>query len=187
MILIVVGCLVASAAVCGVLLLLAAKRTVQIEQEDVFYRELSSQLKLLPKEIKEAHLQLRAQFEEKSKVLNETRKTLFSLEGEHFALCKEYLEKEHQPNETMICLQKDLRTLLEENESLKKEIATLEQIISSQNGENFMSLIRDENSVFPLGRRLPVSGARRPSVRIHHGLSNTGVDHRLNREDHSGS
>lgn len=186
MILIVVGCLLASATVCGILLLLAAKRTVQIEQEDTFYRDLSSQLKLLPKEIKEAHLQLRLQFDEKSKVLNETRKTLFSLEGELFALRKDYLEKEHQPSETVICLQKDIQSLLEENESLKKEISVLEQIISSQTGENFMSLLGDENSVFPLGRRLPVSGPRSPSVRIKGGLSNAGIDHRLNRESHSG-
>lgn len=187
MILIVIGCLLASAAVCGILLVLGAKRTVRIEEEEAFYRELSLNLRALPKEIKEAHLQLRIQFEEKSKVLSDTRKALFSLEGEHFALRKDYLEKEHQPNETVSCLQKDLQILLEENESLKKEISTLEQIISSQNGENFMTLLGDDNGVLPLSRRFPIGGARGPSVRIKHSLSNAGVDHRLNRENHSGS
>ena len=187
MVLIVLGSIVGAVVICGLLWLFAGKRTVRIEQEDGFYRELSQQLKLLPYEAKDALKQLRRQFEEKSEVLRETRKTLFTLEGELFVLRKEHEEKEHQPDEMVMCLQNDIKSLLEENALLRREIALLEELVSSKKGENFVSVFSDEDSVFPLGGGFPIGCTSSPLVSVENRFPHSSIDHRLNREGHTGS
>jgi septal ring factor EnvC (AmiA/AmiB activator) len=183
-VLIAFGSLLASAIICGFLLLVASKRTVRIEQEDEFYRELSRQLKLAPHETKDALKQLRRQFEEKSEILRETRKALFTLEGELFVLRKEFQEKEHQPDEVVTCLQNDIKCLLEENALLRKENALLEELVASKKSENLMTVFCDEDCMFPLGGGFPVSGTSSPLIGIEHGFSNPSIDHRLDGEGH---
>jgi hypothetical protein len=82
-------------------------------------------------ELSATHLQLRKQFEEKSCILNQTRKELFALEGQLFTLQKEKLEQEctldAECQELLECLQQSQ----EEQHTLEVELELLEQLVSS--------------------------------------------------------
>jgi len=109
----------------------------QIALEDALdeVRELSHMLYLnqdqkAPKELLSQHQQLREQFEEKSVVLDETRRRLFATESFLLALKKERgfeLLDLHQEQELLI---KAISELLEENDELEKENIALENLIS---------------------------------------------------------
>lgn len=188
--LLIAGCLASSIAICSFLLRVGAKKTVRLEQGDEeFYRQLSVLLKQLPKHVQEDLKQLRGQFEEKSQVLHETRKVLFALEGELFRLQREREEATHEPNEMVLCLEKDIQELVEENAQLKKENSLLEQLItsgkSSKEGEDLMTAFSDEDRVLPLSRGFPVGRTRGPLIGVEHRFSHSSINHRLNREGHS--
>lgn len=52
--------------------------------------------------------------------------------------------------------------------------------------QNFVSGFSDENRMFPLGGKTSVFGYSRPAVRKNAKFFSSGVDHRLDREDHAG-
>jgi len=81
----------------------------------------------LPMDIVHKYKQLRAQFEEKIKVLNSTRSDLFALQTDLFALQKnqEIEALEEEP------LFEKLHHLLEENQALEEEIEALEQVTTT--------------------------------------------------------
>ncbi len=87
--------------------------------------------KEVPKDIINQHKQLRAQFEEKSMILDQTRHRLFVIEGHLHGLkqqtAMEKLDRQRE-EETLVEM---LGKMIEENESLEKEIQSLEKILSS--------------------------------------------------------
>jgi chromosome segregation ATPase len=83
--------------------------------------------KRLPQDLPGKHRQLREQFEEKSLVLDQTRRRLFQLEGQLIAAKKESLEDREEE-----ILLASLDSLLEENHYLEGEIKLLEKLIASK-------------------------------------------------------
>jgi len=110
-------------------------QSFQISLEDALdqLRELRAQQyfrqevgKTLPKDLPSQHRQLREQFEEKSLILDQTRRRLFQIEGQLLAAKKqEVLEKPEEEHLVEIVEQ-----LIEDNRYLEEEIAQLEKLIS---------------------------------------------------------
>jgi len=99
------------------------------EARQIYYLEREMG-KILPKNLPSQHKQLRDQFEEKSMILDQTRRRLFTLEGQLLALKKE---------QAMLSLSEDLQEeallhaldrVIEENENLEKEVVQLEALLS---------------------------------------------------------
>ncbi len=83
-----------------------------------------------PKNLVRQHQQLREQFEEKSIVLDQTRRRLFEAEGFLIALKKERgleLLSQNEEMEALVCI---LNELIQENEALDAEIKALESLVS---------------------------------------------------------
>lgn len=84
--------------------------------------------KQIPTDLVQQHQQLRGQFEEKSLILDQTRRRLFTLEGELIALKK---EKELNDDEELTCLIESLQQSGEERQALEQETALLESLVAS--------------------------------------------------------
>jgi chromosome segregation ATPase len=95
----------------------------------IHYLEQERQQQIPPNLVKQ-HQQLREQFEEKSLVLDQTRRRLFETEGFLLALKKERGLELLSQNEEQQTLFKHIEELLAENETLEKEIKELESLIS---------------------------------------------------------
>lgn len=87
---------------------------------------------LLPKDLPHQHKQLREQFEEKSLVLDQTRRRLFAIEGQLTALKKEQEEEKLDYSESEKQLILSIQALIEENEILEQEIIFLEKLITEK-------------------------------------------------------
>lgn len=86
--------------------------------------------KILPKNLPSQHKQLRDQFEEKSMILDQTRRRLFTLEGQLLALKKEQMIQELSEDSHEETLLKALERVVQENEDLENEIIQLEKLLS---------------------------------------------------------
>lgn len=84
----------------------------------------------VPKNLVKEHAQLREQFEEKSLVLDQTRRRLFEVEGFLLALKKERGLELLSQNEEQEILIKEIGQLITENERLEKEVIALESLVS---------------------------------------------------------
>ncbi len=87
-------------------------------------------LKQIPIDLPQQHQQLRGQFEEKSVILDQTRRRLFTIEGHLLSLKKDWgMEKldESVDQKKLIGL---IQSLTEENERLEEEVTSLELLIS---------------------------------------------------------
>jgi hypothetical protein len=98
--------------------------------------EQLEQLKNLPasmeaEEIRYSHALLREQFEEKSQILDETRKELFHVENTHLALRKAWEEKEWEPSEEYPAFASSLKKAEEEALQLKEHADLLEGLVST--------------------------------------------------------
>lgn len=86
--------------------------------------------KEIPKDLVNQHNQLREQFDEKSMILDQTRRRLFVIEGHLHAIkqqtAMDKLES-HTEEENLVHV---LRELEEENQQLEKEIQALESVVS---------------------------------------------------------
>lgn len=94
----------------------------------IHYLEQEKQQQIPPNLVKQ-HQQLREQFEEKSLVLDQTRRRLFETEGFLLALKKERGLELLSQNEEQQALFQHIAELLEQNETLEKEIKELESLI----------------------------------------------------------
>jgi len=131
---------------CELLEQIAAQKTILSEQSKETERHLSH----LEQELEEArlppcsnaqdkrlielsatHLQLRKQFEEKSTLLNQTRKELFAIEGQLFTLQREKVEQECLLSAECHQLLEYLQQCEEEHHTLEMELQLLEQLVSS--------------------------------------------------------
>lgn len=74
--------------------------------------------------------QLKKQFDEKTEVLNQTRKDLFQLEGRLLAFQKEREDKETEINPAEVVLSNHLKEVEEECKGLEVEVAHLQEFIS---------------------------------------------------------
>ncbi|MBS0628864.1 MAG: hypothetical protein JSS30_01410 [Verrucomicrobia bacterium] len=83
-----------------------------------------------PKNLVKQHAQLREQFEEKSVVLDQTRRRLFEAEGALLSLKKERGFELLSQNEEIETLFAALDELIKENEALEQEIKALEGLVS---------------------------------------------------------
>lgn len=95
----------------------------------IHYLEQEKQQQVPPNLVKQ-HRQLREQFEEKSLVLDQTRRRLFETEGYLLALKKERGLELLSQNEEQQTLFQHIKELLAENETLEKEIKELESLIT---------------------------------------------------------
>lgn len=84
--------------------------------------------RLLPKDLPFQYKQLREQFEEKSLVLDQTRRRLFTIEGQLAALKKEHEGEKLDDSESEKQLILSIQSLIEENEILQEEIILLEKL-----------------------------------------------------------
>ncbi|MDN3506883.1 MAG: hypothetical protein P0S96_06605 [Simkaniaceae bacterium] len=82
--------------------------------------------KTLPKDLPSQHRQLREQFEEKSLILEQTRRRLFQIEGQLLSIKKEDPFEKPEEEHLMEMVEK----ILEENHYLEQEILQLEQLLS---------------------------------------------------------
>lgn len=96
----------------------------------IHYLECESGKKI-PKDLLKQHEQLRAQFEEKSHVLDQTRKRLFETEGYLLELKKERGLELLGRNDEQEVLIRHIDELIQENLELEKEIVALEKLIAS--------------------------------------------------------
>lgn len=93
------------------------------------YFDLQTEKKV-PRDLIHQHQQLRAQFEEKSAVLDQTRKRLFFNEGYLLAIQKSHeLSRQERDQEELILIE-EIGALLNENKALEKEVALLERLVS---------------------------------------------------------
>ncbi len=81
-------------------------------------------------EIYHQYKQLRIQFEEKSEVLNQTRKQLFQTENELLALQREKAEKELEDAFEYLSWQKTVLELQSEKDAMEMKLACLEDIVT---------------------------------------------------------
>ncbi len=84
--------------------------------------------KQIPKDLVQQHQQLRGQFEEKSLILDQTRRRLFALEGELIALKK---EKELDDDTELSRLIDSLQQTEEERQALEEATALLESLVAA--------------------------------------------------------
>lgn len=84
----------------------------------------------IPENLVKQHQQLREQFEEKSLILDQTRRRLFETEGFLLALKKERGLELLNQNEEQECLIRHIEDLLEENALLENEIKELESLVA---------------------------------------------------------
>lgn len=84
----------------------------------------------VPKNLVKQHTQLREQFEEKSLVLDQTRRRLFEAEGFLLSLKKERGLELLSRNEEHEALVGSIRELIEENEAMEEEIKALEALVA---------------------------------------------------------
>lgn len=87
--------------------------------------------KILPKNLPSQHKQLRDQFEEKSLILDQTRRRLFTLEGQLLVLKKEQAMQELSEDPQEETLLQALERVIQENENLEQEIVQLETLLSN--------------------------------------------------------
>lgn len=99
-------------------------------QEKMFLLQEGSHL--IPKDLPQQHKQLREQFEEKTLVLDQTRRRLFMIEGQLLLLKKQQESDQLNLNENEIELWKILYQLFEENVRLDQEVSALEKLIFVQ-------------------------------------------------------
>ena len=162
-----------------------------------------------PKNLVRQRQQLREQFEEKSIVLDQTRRRLFEAEGFLIALKKERGLELLSQNEEMEALVCTLNELIQENEALEVEIKELESLVSLKltppkktqkklqemlnfglmlflpRSEDFDASIGDQQCVLPLSARLAVVRIGGPLVLfIDVSIFHAGVDHRLDSKGH---
>lgn len=99
------------------------------ELRQIYYLEKEGQ-KHVPQDLVQQHRQLREQFEEKTLVLEQTRRRLHVIEGQLIALKKErgfeMLDERAEEHDLI----DQLETLSRENAHLEKEVAHLEEMIS---------------------------------------------------------
>lgn len=88
--------------------------------------------RLLPKDLPHQYKQLRDQFEEKSLVLDQTRRRLFVIEGQWVSLKKEQMLEKLDFDESEWGLILSIQSLLEENGLLQQEVALLERLVSEK-------------------------------------------------------
>ena len=108
-------------------------------QCEAFLQERGSQLlaeQLAMQEAPEETLQfqfalLREQFEEKSQILDQTRKELFKVENDYLALQKAFEEKTLEPSEEILAVLNDLQVLEKECAQKEEVIASLQDFVSS--------------------------------------------------------
>ncbi len=82
------------------------------------------------RELEQSYQQLRKQFEEKSKVLRQTRKELFHVENQLLALQKQTADQALDLNSSEAALIANLSELEAESEELQTQVDALEEIIS---------------------------------------------------------
>jgi hypothetical protein len=112
----------------------------QIPINDIEIKNLKEMIETMSEEDKleaEADLQLerdykqlKKQFEEKSEILNQTRKALFQLEGRLLVFQKERENKETEVNPAEVLLANHLKEVEEECIGLELEVAHLQEFIS---------------------------------------------------------
>lgn len=103
-------------------------------QCDAFLQESRSQ-QLAMQEVPEETLQfqfalLREQFEEKSQILDQTRKDLFKVENDYLALQKAFEENTLEPSEEILAVLHDLKALEKECTQKEEIIASLQDFVS---------------------------------------------------------
>ena len=96
----------------------------------IYYLEQEKEKKT-PKDLLSQHQQLRAQFEEKSLILDQTRRRLFMIEGHLIALKKEQAMEKLDNSREEELLVSTLKALDEENKYLEEEIAKLEVLVAT--------------------------------------------------------
>jgi hypothetical protein len=106
------------------------------EQKTIEVQALLEQLNNAPpaveaEEIRYSHALLREQFEEKSQILDETRKELFQVENAYLALQKAWDEKQWEPSEEYPTFVSSLKKAEEEALQLKEHIDLLEGLVST--------------------------------------------------------
>lgn len=84
----------------------------------------------LPSNLSGLYRQLRKQFDEKSLVLNQTRRRLFGIEGQLFVLQKVCAEEKLSNNSELDIFQKQFVCLEMENQQLQEEVRHLETLVS---------------------------------------------------------
>lgn len=99
----------------------------EARQLDFFKAEEASSL---PPDLPAQHRQLRDQFDEKALILNQTRRRLFGVEGQLFALQKNHAEERLASIEDIEILQKEYTSLEGENRNLEEEVQLLEALIT---------------------------------------------------------
>ena len=87
--------------------------------------------KRTPKDLLSQHKQLREQFEEKSLILDQTRRRLFMIEGHLIALKKQQALEKLDSNSEEEVLVSTIKALDEENKHLEKEISKLEELVAT--------------------------------------------------------
>lgn len=87
--------------------------------------------KLLPKDLFQQHKQLREQFEEKSMILEQTRRRLFALEGSLHMLKQENEEEAIKEPTELLALIGCLCAIERENAALTEDVIVLEALVSS--------------------------------------------------------
>ncbi len=87
--------------------------------------------KKTPKDLLSQHKQLREQFDEKSLILDQTRRRLFMIEGHLIVLKKQQAMEKLDSSQEEEMLLSILKALDEENKFLEKEIAELETLVVS--------------------------------------------------------
>ncbi|NGX48108.1 MAG: hypothetical protein K1000chlam3_01497 [Chlamydiae bacterium] len=86
--------------------------------------------KTLPKDLPSQYRQLREQFDEKTLILDQTRRRLFLIEGQFLTLKKEQVMDKLGENPEDESLVQTLQGLLDENTYLEEEIFLLEALVS---------------------------------------------------------
>ena len=106
---------------------IAALSLPRIQQIETHFEEDPADFMML----QHKYTALREQFEEKSQVLDETRKNLFRVENELLCLQKLWEEAYRQPSEEESAFSRDLNALEQQRQEMEMEIADLQGVISS--------------------------------------------------------
>lgn len=101
----------------------------KLRQEHYLLQEKQAEF---PTDVSHKYKQLRAQFEEKSTILEQTRRDLFALEGRLTVLSKEKEEQTFEAQREQEILWEMLKNLEEENQFLEQEVLALEQVVTTE-------------------------------------------------------
>lgn len=118
-----------------------------------------------PHDLAARYRQLREQFDEKALAYKQTRRRLFSLEGQLFVAEREIAERGLNGNSQLDLLQSDLSILVQENQWLEDEVEKLEGVVAElsrpKSSKRASSKSRVEQPALPLQFE---SGSHDPSL-----------------------